>query len=73
MAFRLLRHADDVGWWSKTRLEQVDFLRRVVAVPHTLSDDQIEAFFDAIDAELLYCDTLLAASRDWLAKFSAER
>lgn len=69
MANRLLWHADDVGWWRKTRQEQVDFLRCVVAVPHPLSDEQVEWFFDAIDAELLHSEALLAAARAWRSRF----
>lgn len=50
------------GWWGKSRAEQVEFVQNVVAAPHRLSDDQIEALFEDIENELYWRRKIIDAA-----------
>lgn len=41
-------------WWKKSRDEQIDFIQTVVAAPHRLSGEQLDALFEDIETELYW-------------------
>lgn len=60
---QILYEGDHIGWWRMTQNEQKDFIRTVVAAPHSFSDEEVEDIFDAINSGLFHAEQLVQASR----------
>ncbi len=58
----ILNESVHSGWWARSRQQQTDYLRDVVAAPHSMSDEQIEVVFDAIEAGLFHRRRVLDAA-----------
>jgi hypothetical protein len=52
VAERILDESPHLNWWTLSDLEQRSYIRDVVAAPHAISDDEIEAILDGVQAGL---------------------
>lgn len=50
-----------IGFWGMSRQQQTEFIRSVVAAPHSFTDEEIDDIFDAIEAEVFHASELVAA------------
>jgi len=52
IAEAILNQSYRSGWWDMSREGQIDYLRNVIAAPHPMSDEQVDAVFDGVESGL---------------------
>ena len=67
MGDAVIEEGHTVGWWTMTPLEKRDYLRKVIAAPHPLTDLEVAFIENDIDAALEQARRLVADADEHLA------
>tara|TARA_R110000787_G_C13269274_1_gene431321 strand:+ start:76 stop:519 length:444 start_codon:yes stop_codon:yes gene_type:complete len=59
---QIANQGEHIGWWKMSKDQQTQFIRDVVASPHTFHDDSIEQIFESIESSVHRANRLAQAA-----------